>query len=165
MIFIGLKFCIWYGIIHGLAHVLLTHYPFILQNYLQLASQFAIYTLDSILGLPYESYQLKAGVGIWNGDFLTVIVNESCGGVPIYKLYTALILAFIPKLHHKVIGIVLGLSVLLFVNAVRILGIILVKEFYPVYYKFAHEIVFVYFMYGLAVWLWYKMYQIGIKKQ
>lgn len=165
MIFIGLKFCIWYGLIHILTNTFLANNPSVLQNYLKLASQFSVFTLKSILGLPYEMFELKVGVGIWNGDFLSVLVNETCGGVPIYKLYLSLILAFIPQIYQKITGSIIGVFLLLFVNAVRIVGIILVKEFYPVYYKFAHEIVFVYLMYGLAIWLWYKLYQFSTKNK
>ena len=164
MIFIGLKFCIWYGLIHILAQAILTNYPSVLYSYLREASRFSVSILSGI-GLPYEMYDLKEGVGIWNGDFLSVIVNETCGGVPIYKLYIALVLAFIPGIYKKSIGAILGLPILLFVNMIRIVGIILVKEYYPVYFKFAHEIVFVYLMYGLAIYMWYKTYQWQIKKE
>lgn len=164
MIFIGLKFCIWYGLLHVLSNVLLNQYPFILQSYLKSASYFSVFIMKTVMGLPYEMYELKHGVGIWNGDFLSVIVNETCGGIPIYKLYIALILAFIPKVFNKILGLCIGLILLLSVNVIRITGIILVKEFYPVYFKFAHEIVFVYLMYGLSVWLWYKIYQLSHKK-
>lgn len=165
MIFIGLKFSIWFVLIHVLTNVLLHHYPFVLQEYLKIAAQFSVFVLNTVLGLPFEMYELKDGVGIWNGDFLSVIVNETCGGVPIYKLYITFVLAFVSKVYHKLWGIISGLVLLLFINKIRIVGIILVKEFYPVYFKFAHEIVFVYLMYGLAIWLWYKIYQFSIKKK
>ncbi len=165
MIFIGLKFCIWYGLVYFIIQTTLNHYPFFLQNYLELASKFSILVLNSGFGLPYEMYGLKEGVGIWNGDFLSVIINETCGGVPIYKLYIVLILAFVSGGFKKILGIVLGVPILLFANVIRIIGILLVKEFQPLYFNFAHEIVFVYLMYGLAIWLWYKIYQLRLKKE
>ena len=164
MIFIGLKFCIWYGLVHVLVSNVLIYFPNVLQSYLELASQFSVLVLNSGFGLPYEMHGLKEGVGIWNGDFLSVIVNETCGGVPIYKLYVVLILAFVAGSFKKILGILLGVPALLFANMVRIIGILLVKEFYPIYYNFAHEIVFVYLMYGLAIWLWYKFYQTRVNK-
>ena len=164
MIFIGLKFCIWFALIYILTNALLNHYPFILQEYLKRSAQFSVFILNTVLGLPFEMYELKEGVGIWNGDFLSVIINETCGGIPIYRLYITFILAFVVNIYHKIWGVICGLALLLFVNKIRIVGIILVKEFYPVYFKFAHEIVFVYLMYGLAIWLWYKIYQFSIKK-
>ena len=165
MIFIGLKFGIWYAIIHVLLNKILAIYPFILQNYLKEAAQFSILILNSWLGLPYETYEISIGMGVWNGDFLSVIINETCGGVPIYKLYIVLLFAFIPGIVKKIIGIISGVSILLFVNVLRIIGIILVKEFYPIYFKFAHEIVFVYLMYGLSIWIWYRIYKLPLKRK
>jgi len=160
MLFIGLKFLFWFVICKNVIQFILNTFPNVLNDYLFIVSKISVSALNSGLGLAYEMYSLKSGVGIWSNDYLTVVINETCGGVPIYTLFLTLVIAFIPKISRIIWGSFLGIFLLLIANNIRIIGIILVKEFSPVYFKFAHEILFVYLMYGLMLWIWYKLFSL-----
>ncbi|MGB1294735.1 MAG: hypothetical protein ACPG6V_04585 [Flavobacteriales bacterium] len=160
MLFIGLKFLFWFVICKNAIQLILNAFPNVLNEYLFIVSQTSVSILNSGLGLAYEMYPLKSGVGIWSNEYLSVVINETCGGIPIYTLFLTLVIAFVPKISRVVWGSLLGIVLLLIANNIRIIGIILVKEFSPLYFKFAHEILFVYLMYGLMLWIWYKLFSL-----
>lgn len=145
--------------------VLKYFFPNLIWKYIDLLSKASIFVLSNVFGLPFQSEAIEQGVGIWYTDFLIVVIDETCSAEGIYRLYLALILAFIPKWYKKIIAFSLGVLGLMFFNTFRIFSLILIKVYFGTIYNFFHENVFVYLLYALAILFWYYFFKKSTKKK
>lgn len=160
----GLLFIFYYYITYFLVNSIVSFYPELLNGYLFSIGKFSEKLFYFLFLLKIEAYSLFSGTGIWYQNSLNIVIDESCSGVSLYILYIALIFTFINKYHHKFIFSILGFLFLLGINVLRIMISILVHIFLKEYYYFIHEILFVYLMYGMILYMWYKIFtKFGVK--
>lgn len=70
---------------------------------------------------------------------LTLNINHECTGVFVLFVLVSFITAYPATLQAKVIGIVVGVTTLSFINIVRIATLVRLVEFYPKSFEYFHE--------------------------
>lgn len=68
-------------------------------------------------------------------------INHECTGVFVLFVLISFIAAYPASLRDKVLGMVVGVSVLSLINVVRIATLVRVVEFYPASFEYFHEYV------------------------
>ena len=70
---------------------------------------------------------------------LTLNINHECTGVFVLFVLFSFIAAYPAPLPAKTIGVAIGISLLTFVNMVRIATLVRIVEFYPSLFVYFHE--------------------------
>ena len=92
-----------------------------------------------ILGYPYSH-------GVW--------IGEPCNGIKIFGLFSIFILSFKGSVKSKFLFIPFGLSVLHFLNVLRIAVLTYISAVNPYILDFNHNITFQLIIYGAMLGLW-----------
>lgn len=72
---------------------------------------------------------------------LTLNINHECTGVFVLFVLASFVGAYPARVRAKVVGIVLGVSLLSLINIIRIATLVRVVEFYPGLFTYFHEYV------------------------
>ena len=104
-----------------------------------------------------ENVQSKGAV-LFNKEF-SVSIKKGCDAVLPILLYVSAILAFPVTWKAKTSGILVGISLLLFINLIRIISLFWIGKYHPDYFNFFHldvwQVVFI-FLGILFWWVWIK---------
>ena len=76
-----------------------------------------------------------------NGNKVLNIANV-CNGLELMVLYIGFIICMTSKFFRKLLYIIVGLIVLDAINILRCVGLIYLREYYAIYFQFAHHYLF-----------------------
>lgn len=85
--------------------------------------------------------------GLWIGD--------PCDGISLFALFSIFIIAYPGKWLHKIWFIPLGITIIHFLNILRICILCIVIIKHPGWLEFNHTYLFQIFMYAIVFLLWY----------
>ena len=85
--------------------------------------------------------------GIWIGD--------ECNGFKLFSIFTIFIIAFPGNWKKKLWYIPLGIIIIHFANVIRVMGLVLINNYYPRFLDFNHLYTFTIFVYSIIFLLWY----------
>lgn len=85
--------------------------------------------------------------GLWIGD--------PCNGLTLFALFTFFIIAYPGSWKHKLWFIPAGITVIHFLNIIRIAALCVIVQKSPEWLDFNHTYLFQVFMYGFIFLLWY----------
>ena len=85
---------------------------------------------------------------------VTVFVGTGCNGVELFALFTGFIIAFKGSWMKKLWFIPLGIITIHFFNIMRVISLVLVARFSPVWLDFNHKYTFTIVLYCLTFLLW-----------
>jgi exosortase/archaeosortase family protein len=72
---------------------------------------------------------------------LSLDINHECTGVFVFFVLISFIAAYPARLHAKLFGIVVGITLLSLINMIRIATLVRIMEFYPNLFEYFHEYV------------------------
>jgi exosortase/archaeosortase family protein len=72
---------------------------------------------------------------------LSLNINHECTGVFVLFVLVSFIAAYPARLHAKLLGMVVGITVLSLINMIRIATLVRIMEFYPNLFVYFHEYV------------------------
>jgi len=103
--------------------------------------------------------------GIYHNDYKVLNIADACNGLELLVLFVGFIVCMPSKIKRKILYIVLGVIVLDAVNILRCVGLIYLREYYHVYFDFAHHYLFKIVVYGVTflIW-WYYSRKISLKQ-
>ena len=81
-------------------------------------------------------------------------IADACNGLELLVLYIGFIVCMPSRFWRKVKYIVLGVIFLDFINITRCIGLIYLREYYELYFNFAHHYLFKITIYGVTFLLW-----------
>jgi exosortase/archaeosortase family protein len=111
-----------------------------LQNHLQLVEQ-GIAAAATWMAQLVGSAAVRVGGNFINVSGVTLNINHECTGVFVLFVLVSFIAAYPARWRAKLIGIVVGVTVLSLINIVRIATLVRVVEFYPGAFVYFHEYV------------------------
>ncbi len=88
-----------------------------------------------------------------NNDIVLYIANV-CNGLELMVLYIGFIVCMPSKFHRKLLYIILGIIVLDLTNIFRCVGLIYLREYYEIYFDFAHHYLFNTLVYTATFIMW-----------
>lgn len=101
--------------------------------------------------IPKNSlYQYHMGIQGTTG----VVIGNPCDGLSLFILYSAFILVFKGKWWVKMLFVVLGITLIHFLNVIRVIGLALVVKYSPGSLDFHHSYTFTLFVYLFIFLLW-----------
>jgi exosortase/archaeosortase family protein len=103
-----------------------------------------------------EEEVLKTEVSqIYHNDKAVLNIADVCNGLELMVLYIGFILCMPPKFIRQVLYIILGIVILDAVNILRCVGLIYLREYYHVYFEFAHHYLFKITVYAATFLMWF----------
>ncbi len=103
----------------------------------------------------YEGeYTTKDASQIYHNGKSVLHIADVCNGLELIVLYIGFIVCMPSKFWRKVLYIILGAILLDFVNITRCIGLIYLREYFELYFDFAHKYVFKTTVYGVTFLLW-----------
>ncbi|HSZ73101.1 MAG TPA: archaeosortase/exosortase family protein [Cytophagaceae bacterium] len=117
--------------------------------------------LERIIELEYKHVFYSEGRRI-------VGFATSCNGLVLFPLFSFFILATNGSWKRKTVYILIGCLLIYHVNIARIVGLILIKKYYPQSLDFNHKYTFTILVYSFIFYLWYlwvNYYSIGQEKK
>jgi exosortase/archaeosortase family protein len=72
---------------------------------------------------------------------LSLNINHECTGVFVLFVLVSFITAYPARLHAKLLGMVVGITLLSLINMIRIATLVRIMEFYPNLFVYFHEYV------------------------
>lgn len=86
---------------------------------------------------------LKDGVSaIYHNDKVVLYIANVCNGLELMVLYIGFIICMPSTFLRKFLYIILGVIVLDSINILRCVGLIYLREYYAIYFQFAHHYLF-----------------------
>ncbi|MDC1365327.1 exosortase/archaeosortase family protein [Algibacter sp.] len=79
---------------------------------------------------------------IYHNDKVVLNIANVCNGLELMILYIGFIICMPSTFFRKLLYIILGLIVLDGINIVRCVGLIYLREYYAIYFQFAHHYLF-----------------------
>jgi exosortase family protein XrtF len=118
------------------------------------ASSWAVFLLDA-MGFPtfvgnsptIRTIGIDGTHGLWIGD--------PCNGITLFALFTFFIIAYPGQWLHKLWFIPVGITVIHFMNVVRITALCIIVLKHPDWLDFNHTYTFQLLMYAVVFGLWY----------
>lgn len=140
---------LFFQVIRDLSPVLFLYEEFIYHftNFLLNVSAFII----DILGHKTAVY----GKILYLDDFYSIHLDRGCLARNLMLIYVGFIIAFPSSIKHKFWYIPAGLIIIIFINILRIIGLIFTLKYYPQYMDVNHHLVFKYVVYTIVFILWY----------
>jgi exosortase/archaeosortase family protein len=99
---------------------------------------------------------------------VTVFVGSGCNGLELFALFTGFVIAFKGSWINKMWFIPAGIFIIHFFNIMRIISLILIGRFSPLWLDFNHKYTFTIVLYCLTflLWmLWVKYFSITKKEE
>ena len=85
---------------------------------------------------------------------VTVFVGSGCNGLELFALFTGFIIAFKGSWMKKLWFIPVGILIIHFFNILRVISLVLVARFSPLWLDFNHKYTFTIILYCLTFLLW-----------
>ena len=79
---------------------------------------------------------------IYHNDKVVLNIANVCNGLELMVLYIGFIICMPSTFFRKFLYIILGLIVLDAINIIRCVGLIYLREYYAIYFQFAHHYLF-----------------------
>lgn len=89
------------------------------------------------------------------GNYKGIWVGHECNGFKLFSIFTIFILAFPGDWRNKLWFIATGLIAIHMANVIRIMILVLINNYYPLYLDFNHLYTFTIFVYSVIFALWY----------
>ncbi|MEN3322130.1 hypothetical protein VP395_00185 [Mariniflexile soesokkakense] len=161
-----LFFIVWkiiYGVFffnsNTLDNVLTTHVAesstFILNNFTSM-SGFTSKSEISTEVFGGELNEIKHS-GIYHNGYRVLYIADACNGLELIVLYIGFIICMPSKILRKILYIVIGVLLLDFINILRCVGLIYLREYFHAYFQFAHHYLFKLVVYSATfiIWIYY----------
>ncbi|WP_366141011.1 exosortase/archaeosortase family protein [Seonamhaeicola sp.] len=97
---------------------------------------------------------LEASV-IYHHDNIILNIANVCNGLELIILYIGFIVCMPSSFWRKVKYLVLGTLIIDFINILRCVGLIYLREYYELYFDFAHHYLFKAIVYSTTFLMWY----------
>ena len=91
---------------------------------------------------------------IFHQDRMILHIANACNGLELIVLYIGFIICMPSKFWRKICYIILGIIILDGVNILRCTGLIYLREYYHIYFQFAHRYLFNAFVYTSTFIIW-----------
>ena len=91
---------------------------------------------------------------IYHNDRMVLHIANACNGIELMVLYMGFIICMPSRFWRKLIYIIIGVIILDFVNVLRCTGLIYLREYYHVYFQFAHRYLFNTIVYSSTFIMW-----------
>ncbi|ALJ06037.1 hypothetical protein APS56_13245 [Pseudalgibacter alginicilyticus] len=128
------------------------------------ASAFVLNNLGSMSGFSskreassyaYEgsSFQNEVSV-IYHHDKIILYIANVCNGLELMVLYIGFIVCMPSSFWRKTKYIILGVIILDATNILRCIGLIYLREYFHIYFDFAHHYLFKIMVYSATIALW-----------
>jgi exosortase/archaeosortase family protein len=91
---------------------------------------------------------------IFHHDRMVLHIANACNGLELMVLYIGFIICMPSKFWRKMLYIVLGIIILDLINILRCTGLIYLREYYHVYFQFAHRYLFNAMVYTATFIMW-----------
>lgn len=98
-----------------------------------------------------EPYMDRIGIAGSTGVF----IGEPCDGFVLFTLFVAFITAFPGPLKHKLWFVPCGILLIHFINALRIIALVLIMRSHPDWLSFNHDYTFTIIVYSFVFLLWW----------
>ncbi|WP_411894390.1 archaeosortase/exosortase family protein [Winogradskyella sp. A2] len=103
----------------------------------------------------YEGeYITQESSEIYHNERSILHIADACNGLELLVLYIGFIICMPSRFWRKILYIIFGVIIIDFVNIGRCIGLIYLREYYEVYFDFAHHYVFKITVYGVTFLLW-----------
>ena len=107
----------------------------------------------------YESVNLgektkNEASAIYHNDYRVLFIADSCNGLELIALYIGFIICMPCKFWRKIKYIILGIIILDVTNILRCVGLIYLREYFEVYFDFAHHYLFKATVYTATFLMW-----------
>ena len=99
---------------------------------------------------------------IYHHNKRVLFIGDACNGLQLMVLYLGFIICMPSKFWRKFRYVVLGLLVLDFINILRCMGLVYLREYFLLYFDFAHHFLFKAMVYTAMFLIW-KRYASKIK--
>ena len=95
---------------------------------------------------------------IYHNDKVVLNIANVCNGLELMVLYIGFIICMPSTFFRKLLYIILGLIVLDGINILRCVGLIYLREYYAIYFQFAHHYLFNAMVYTgtFIMWIMYS---------
>ena len=91
---------------------------------------------------------------IYHNDKVVLNIANVCNGLELMVLYIGFIICMPSRFFRKLFYIILGLIVLDAINILRCVGLIYLREYYAIYFQFAHHYLFNAMVYTATFIMW-----------
>lgn len=91
---------------------------------------------------------------IYHNERSVLHIADLCNGLELIVLYIGFIVCMPSNFWRKVLYIICGAILLDFVNITRCIGLIYLREYFELYFDFAHKYLFKTTVYGVTFLLW-----------
>ncbi|KJD33918.1 hypothetical protein PK35_04055 [Tamlana nanhaiensis] len=115
------------------------------------------FTVERTVGTFYIGEELvEGGVSsqIFHNDYLVLHIADNCNGLELLVLFIGFIICMPSSFWRKVLYIVIGCIIIDFVNILRCMGLIYLREYYHAYFDFAHHYLFKAAVYTCTFLMW-----------
>jgi len=103
----------------------------------------------------YEGeYTTAIASDIYHNDKSILHIADVCNGLELIVLYIGFIVCMPSNFWRKLLYIIIGAILLDIVNITRCIGLIYLREYYDLYFDFAHKYLFKTTVYGVTFLLW-----------
>jgi exosortase/archaeosortase family protein len=92
---------------------------------------------------------------IYHNGYRVLNIADACNGLELIVLYIGFIVCMPSKVARKAYYIILGAIVIDAVNILRCVGLIYLREYYQVYFHFAHHYLFKIMVYSVTFLMWW----------
>lgn len=149
-------------LLHGIYEYLISPYTSLdgwLIDLIMSQAEWAIDFLGYQLLEPNSIYENHFGVLGSSG----VVIGNPCDGLSLFILFTSFLIVFKGKIWLKSLFIILGITIIHFLNVARVLALALIVVYSPESLDFHHKYTFTLFVYLCIFLMWY--YRINIYKK
>lgn len=94
-------------------------------------------------------------VAIYHNDKIVLYIANVCNGLELMVLYIGFIVCMPSSFWRKAKYIIIGVLIIDLVNILRCTGLIYLREYYHIYFEFAHHYLFKAIVYTTTVIMWY----------
>jgi exosortase/archaeosortase family protein len=92
---------------------------------------------------------------IYHNDFRVLYIANVCNGLELMVLFIGFIICMPSSFLRKIKYIIIGVLLLDTINIIRCVGLIYLREYYEVYFDFAHHYLFKAMVYSSTLLMWY----------
>jgi exosortase/archaeosortase family protein len=146
-----LQYLLWSPLLFGLFYFE-NFSPFILIN--QLQTDLTIYLMHQWISF-YTLHVTMIGADLFFDHGLHLTVVNECNGMAAFLLFFAAVLSYPTFGHGKVVYLIIGYFILLFLNMVRLTGITYYVIDHPEAFTLLHEVIGRYVIAGIPLILFY----------
>tara|TARA_R110000868_G_scaffold3388_10_gene21924 strand:- start:493 stop:1083 length:591 start_codon:yes stop_codon:yes gene_type:complete len=133
-----------------------------LTNHVGNASVQILNSLGTMSGFVAKRENSNYNEGVAEGNVLAIYHNNNrvlyianvCNGLELMVLYIGFIVCMPSALWRKILYIVIGAVLLDIINILRCVGLIYLREYFHVYFQFAHHYLFNAIVYTATILMW-----------